>query len=85
MLHWAKSFSVIAIGAGLFALGALAPAFGGAALLMTLLFATLTALALVTMALGRRRDGTYSSERAMTLLGLAVAAVIFAQVWVAQG
>jgi hypothetical protein len=57
----------------------------GAALLVAIVFAALTALSFVTLALGRRRDGTYSSERALTLLGIAVAAVLLTHTWLASG
>ncbi len=81
MLHWAKSFSLIALGAGIFALGAFAPGLGAAALLVAGVTAALAALALLTGALGRCADGSYSSERALTLAALAVVAVFAAKAW----
>src|SRR5690349_20218207 len=81
MLHWAKSFSLVALGAGVFALGAFAPGFGPAALLIAGVCAALAAAALLTGALGRCADGTYSSERALTLATLAVVAVFAAKAW----
>lgn len=83
MLHWAKSLSWVAVGAGVFALGAFAPGFGPAALLIAGVSAALAAAALLTGLLGRCADGSYSSERALTLAALAVVAVFAAKAWLA--
>jgi hypothetical protein len=85
MLHWAKSFSAIALMAGVFALGAFASAFGTAAMAVAAVFAALAALAVVTGVLGRRGDGTYSAERAVWLVALAIGLVLTARWWVESG
>jgi hypothetical protein len=85
MLHWARSFATIALGAGFVGLGALAPAFGGAAMLVAGLFAALAALAVLTGVLGRRGDGTYSAERALVLASVAVALVLTGRTLIGDG
>ena len=75
MLHWARSVAVIAVIASVFALGLYPSPAGVIALGLDVLFVTLAILALVTDILGKRRDGTYSAERALAIVAMAGAAV----------
>ena len=85
MLHWAKSFGAIALIAGAFALAGLPDAFAMLAGAMLWLFAALAGLALFTGAFGRGRDGLYSFERALTLVGAAAGVVVVSAVWLGSG
>ncbi len=75
MLHWARSFSVIAVIASVAALLAYPSPLGALAVFMTAVFVTLAVLSLITGVLGKRRDGGYSAERALGIVALAVGAV----------
>jgi hypothetical protein len=79
MLHWARSFSVVAVIASFVALALYPAPLGALAVFMTAVFVTLAILSLITGALGKRRDGwSYSAAQA-----LGVVAVGVGLVWVA--
>jgi hypothetical protein len=76
MLHWAKSFAVMAVFASFAALAIYPSPLGALAVFMTAVFVTLSVMSLITGALGKRRDGwSYSAERALGLVVLMVGAV----------
>ncbi|MGQ0532205.1 MAG: hypothetical protein ACT4OF_05875 [Caulobacteraceae bacterium] len=75
MLHWARSFAVIAVFASVGGLVFYPSPLGALAVFLTAVFVTLAILSLITGVLGKRRDGSYSAERAMGIVALAVAAV----------
>lgn len=85
MLHWARSFALVAVIASVAALGLWPSPFGVLALAMIVLFVTLAVLALITDVLGKERDGSYSVSRALTLVGVAAGCVWLAQRWVVEG
>jgi hypothetical protein len=79
MLHWAKSFSVVAVIASFVALALYPAPLGALAVFMTAVFVTLAILSLITGALGKRRDGwSYSAT-----LALAWVAVCGGLIWFA--
>lgn len=78
MLHWIRAFASMALLAALVALSPVAPQAAAIAAGMFWFFAALSALALLTGAFGRGRNGLYCSERAVTLTALAGAAVFAA-------
>jgi hypothetical protein len=82
MLHWAKSFSVIAVIASVGAIALYPSPLGVIAVFLTAVFVTLAVLSLITGVLGKRRDGTYSAERALGLVVLMVGAVVVAAEWI---
>lgn len=84
MLHWAKSYSVIAALAGAVALAAPITPFTPVAALLTALFAALAVLAVFTGVLGRSRDGSYSAERAIMILALAAATAWLGYEWITE-
>ncbi len=85
MLHWAKAFAVVAVLASVVALGIYPSPLGVVALFMTAVFVTLAVLALITGALGRRRDGwSYSATQALALVTMAVGGAWYGFEWLAQ-
>lgn len=84
MLHWAISFGLMALLAAVVALSGAPLVVLAVAQLLFWLNAALFALALLTGAFGRGRDGLYSAERAVGLTtGAAVLAAI-GFVWAAN-
>ncbi|MGD9981473.1 MAG: hypothetical protein AB7H66_07975 [Hyphomonadaceae bacterium] len=82
MLHWAKSFAVIGVLASLAALALYPSPLGALAVFMTAVFVTLAVLALITGALGKRRDGwSYSAERALGWVAVMAGAIIWLAEW----
>lgn len=77
MLHWAKSFAVIAVLASTATLALYPSPLGAVAVFTTAVFVTLSILSLVTGALGKRRDGwSYSATQALGMVALMVGAVV---------
>jgi hypothetical protein len=85
MLHWARSFALVAVIASALALGLFPSPFGVVALAMIFAFVALAVLALITDVFGKERDGSYSVTRALTLVGVAAGCVWLAQRWVVEG
>jgi hypothetical protein len=85
MLHWAKAFAMIAVVASVVALGIYPSPLGVVAVFMTAVFVTLSILALITGALGRRRDGwSFSATQALSLTAMAVGAAWAGLEWIAR-
>ena len=85
MLHWAKAFAMIAVVASVVALGIYPSPLGVVAVFMTAVFVTLSILALITGALGRRRDGwSYSATQALSLTAMAVGSAWAGLEWIAR-
>lgn len=86
MLHWAKAFAMIAIVASAVALGIYPSPLGVVAVFMTAVFVTLSILALVTGALGKRRDGwSYSATQALACVVVMAGAVALLKQFVGGG
>lgn len=86
MLHWAKAFAMIAVVASVVALGIYPSPLGVVAVFMTAVFVTLAVLALITGALGRRRDGwSYSATQALACVAVMAGAVVMMGEWIARG
>ncbi|MEZ5960279.1 MAG: hypothetical protein R3C30_07580 [Hyphomonadaceae bacterium] len=86
MLHWAKAFAAVAVLASVVALGIYPSPLGAVAVFMTAVFVTLAILALLTGALGKRRDGwSYSAAQALACVALMAGVVWFGQLWAAHG
>jgi hypothetical protein len=81
MLHWVKSFSVMALFACAMALCVWSSPFAGVAVAVAVLFLALAAMAWLTGMLGRTRAGMYSGERAVWLVALAIGAVLAVDAW----
>ena len=78
MLHWAKSFAVVAVLASFAGLWLYPAPLGAVAVFMTAVFVTLAVLALITGALGKRRDGwSYSATQALGVVALMAGAVVW--------
>lgn len=85
MLHWAKAFAVIAVGASLTALWLYPAPLGALAVFMTAVFVTLAMLSLITGALGKRRDGwSYSATQALAAVAVMAGAVFLLSEWVTR-
>ena len=77
MLHWAKSFAVVAVLASFAALWLYPAPLGALAVFMTAVFVTLAILSLITGALGKRRDGwSYSATQALGAVAIMAGAVV---------
>lgn len=86
MLHWAKAFAMIAVVASVVALGIYPSPLGVVAVFMTAVFVTLSILALITGALGKRRDGwSYSATQALACVALMAGAVALLGQFVGSG
>ncbi len=86
MLHWAKSFSVVAVIASSVALALYPAPLGALAVFMTAVFVTLAILSLITGALGKRRDGwSYSATQAVACVAVMAGAIVFLTSWIAGG
>lgn len=86
MLHWAKAFAVVAVVASAVAFGIYPSPLGVVALFMTAVFVTLAVLALITGALGKRRDGwSYSVTQAAACVAVMAGAVVVMVRWVEGG
>ena len=82
MLHWAKSFSVVAVIASCVALALYPAPLGALAVFMTAVFVTLAILSLITGALGKRRDGwSYSATQAVACVAVMAGAVFLLGEW----
>jgi hypothetical protein len=76
MLHWARSFSVMAVFASVGALVLYPSPLGVVAVFLVAVFVTLAVLSLVTGVLGKRRDGwSYSVTQALGIVALMAGAV----------
>jgi hypothetical protein len=76
MLHWARSFSVVAVIASFVALALYPAPLGALAVFMTAVFVTLAILSLITGALGKRRDGwSYSATQAVACVVVMAGAI----------
>jgi hypothetical protein len=84
MLHWAKSFAMIAVLASVVALGAYPSPLGALAVFMTAVFVTLSVLSLIVGALGKKRDGwSYSATQALAYVAVMAGAVVVLARWIA--
>lgn len=83
MLHWAKSLAVVAVLASFAALALYPAPLGALAVFMTAVFVTLAVLALITGALGKRRDGwSYSATQALACVAVMAGAMFLLGEWV---
>ena len=83
MLHWAKSFAVVAVLVSFAALWLYPAPLGALAVFMTAVFVTLAILSLITGALGKRRDGwSYSATQALGAVAIMAGAVFLLSEWI---
>jgi hypothetical protein len=75
MLHWARAFAFVAVIASVVTLAIYPSPLGVVAVFMTAVFVTLAVMSLITGALGKRRDGSYSAARALGWVAVMVGAV----------